>query len=185
MSVMTGRRANRLGRVPVHDGTGRQCVARRAGDCRARTRRAVLPAGFSGQFENLGQGRVYYAFDRTKNAAECRYDPRLPLIWSVDFNVNPMCSVIAQRVGETVYVLDELVLPDSNTPAACEEFLHRTQPWWSRGRRSDPQVSRRRDGRQADERCFAHRLEDHPRLLRFRKRRCSTPRFGWAPRIRR
>jgi hypothetical protein len=85
---------------------------------------------FQASFENLGQGRVYYAFDRTKNVAQCRYDPRLPLIWSVDFNVNPMCSVIAQRAGETVYVLDELVLPDSNTPAACDEFLRRTQPWW-------------------------------------------------------
>jgi len=33
-----------------------------------------------------------------------------------------MCAVVAQRVGESVYVLDELVLPDSNTPAACEAF---------------------------------------------------------------
>jgi hypothetical protein len=88
---------------------------------------------FQASFENLGQGRVYYAFDRTKNVAASRYDPRVPLVWSVDFNVNPMCSVMAQRVGETVYVLDELVLPDSNTPAACEEFLRRTKPWWSGG----------------------------------------------------
>ncbi|MGI8959281.1 MAG: terminase large subunit domain-containing protein [Bryobacteraceae bacterium] len=86
---------------------------------------------FQASFEHLGQGRVYYGFDRTRNVAECRYRPGVPVIWSVDFNVNPMCSVVAQRVADTVYVLDELVLPDSNTPAACEEFLRRTQPWWS------------------------------------------------------
>jgi hypothetical protein len=28
-----------------------------------------------------------------------------------------------------VYILDELVLPNSNTLAACEEFLSRTRPW--------------------------------------------------------
>ena len=38
-----------------------------------------------------------------------------------------MCSVLAQRVDHTVYVLDELVLPDSNTPAACAAFLDRTK----------------------------------------------------------
>jgi hypothetical protein len=44
-----------------------------------------------------------------------------------------MCSILAQRVGDTVYVLDELVLPDSNTPAACEAFLQRTQHLWEKG----------------------------------------------------
>ena len=85
---------------------------------------------FQASFENLGQGRAYYAFERSGNVLECRYHPGVPLIWSVDFNVNPMCSILAQRVGETVYVLEEIVLPDSNTPAACEAFLHRTQHLW-------------------------------------------------------
>jgi hypothetical protein len=85
---------------------------------------------FQASFENLGQGRAYYAFERSGNVLECRYHPGVPLIWSVDFNVNPMCSILAQRVGEMVYVLEEVVLPDSNTPAACEVFLHRTQHLW-------------------------------------------------------
>jgi len=85
---------------------------------------------FQASFENLGQGRAYYAFERSGNVLECRYHPGVPLIWSVDFNVNPMCSIVAQRVGETVYVLEEIVLPDSNTPAACEAFLHRTKYLW-------------------------------------------------------
>jgi hypothetical protein len=43
-----------------------------------------------------------------------------------------MCSVIGQRIGDQVRILTELVLPDSNTWAACEEFLARTAPWTSR-----------------------------------------------------
>jgi Terminase large subunit, T4likevirus-type, N-terminal len=88
---------------------------------------------FQASFEHLGQGRVYYAFERSGNVRECGYQPGVPLIWSVDFNVNPMCSVVTQRVGDTVYVLDELVLPDSNTPAACEAFLDRTKHLWEAG----------------------------------------------------
>ena len=88
---------------------------------------------FQASFEHLGQGRVYYAFERSGNVRECQYQPGVPLVWSVDFNVHPMCSIVAQRVRDTVYVLDELVLPDSNTPAACEAFLDRTKRIWETG----------------------------------------------------
>ncbi len=33
-----------------------------------------------------------------------------PLLWALDFNVDPMCSVVAQVEGEGVTVLDEIVL---------------------------------------------------------------------------
>jgi hypothetical protein len=58
--------------------------------------------------------------------------PLLPLFWSLDFNINPMCAVIGQRDGEWVQILDEIVLSDSNTAAACEEFLKRAEPWLRR-----------------------------------------------------
>jgi hypothetical protein len=86
---------------------------------------------FQASFENLTAGMVYYAFDRTRNVEPLRYNPRLPLFWSLDFNINPMCSVIGQRDGDYVYVLDELALPDSNTWAACEAFLGRIARWGS------------------------------------------------------
>ena len=81
---------------------------------------------------------MYYAFDRAVHGLACSYNPRLPLSWSLDFNVNPMCSVIAQveslaepgwtgRRVEIVHVLDEIVLRDSNTRAACDEFAKRCQ----------------------------------------------------------
>ena len=78
---------------------------------------------FQASFENLNAGRVYHAFDPAKNVEQVRYNQQLPLFWSLDFNVNPMCSVIGQRDGEKVYVLDELVLPDSNTYKACDAFM--------------------------------------------------------------
>ncbi len=89
---------------------------------------------FQASFENLTGGVVYYAFDRTKNVEPLRYNPQLPLFWSLDFNVNPMCAVIGQREGDRVYILDELVLPDSNTPAACQAFCE----WIAHSRQNTP-----------------------------------------------
>src|SRR5204863_1591945 len=46
-------------------------------------------------FENYA-GLVYYAFDRENNVAPQRYNPLLAICWALDFNLNPMSSVIAQ-----------------------------------------------------------------------------------------
>ncbi len=51
---------------------------------------------FRASFENLTGGLVYYAFDRTRNVEPQRYNRGLPLFWALDFNINPMCSVICQ-----------------------------------------------------------------------------------------
>ena len=84
---------------------------------------------FRASFENLTSGMAYYAFDRTENVRTLRHNPQLPLFWSLDFNVNPMCSVIGQRDGDCVHILDELSLKDSNTLAACEEFRKKIAPY--------------------------------------------------------
>jgi hypothetical protein len=84
---------------------------------------------YQASFESQGTGIAYYAFDRRHNVRPLRYDPKLPLFWALDFNMNPLCSVVGQMVSGGVHILDELVLPDSHTLAACEEFLSRTKPW--------------------------------------------------------
>jgi hypothetical protein len=84
---------------------------------------------FQASFENVGVGLAYYAFDRTLNVRVLRYDPKQPLFWALDFNMNPLCSVLGQNYNGKVFILDELILPDSRTLAACEEFLERTQKW--------------------------------------------------------
>lgn len=90
-----------------------------------------------GEYLSLTSGSAYYAFDRKLNVREVGYDHRLPLAWALDFNLNPMCSVIGQVEDKSdpmefaitgkrnleIRVLDEICLHDSNTPEACQEFV--------------------------------------------------------------
>mgnify|MGYP005843687073 CR=1 FL=1 len=78
-----------------------------------------------GEYLNIQQGRVYEPFERAVHLQETAMDPKSPLLWALDFNVDPMCSVVAQiRRGE-VKILDEIVLSRASTVAACEEFANR------------------------------------------------------------
>jgi len=78
-----------------------------------------------GQYLEMNAGRVYHAFDRAGNVGELSVDTRLPLMWALDFNVDPMASVVAQLSGGEIRVLDEIVLPRATTMEACEEFSRR------------------------------------------------------------
>jgi len=78
-----------------------------------------------GEYLNISGGRVYHGFERGEHVAELKVKPGLPLKWALDFNVNPMCSVVAQIEGETVQVLEEIVLERASTEQACEEFAAR------------------------------------------------------------
>jgi hypothetical protein len=78
-----------------------------------------------GEYLSLNAGRVYEAFDRGRNMRDVAIDPALPLLWALDFNVDPMCSVLAQRSGAEIRVIDEIVLRRASTTEACEEFRSR------------------------------------------------------------
>jgi len=95
---------------------------------------------YQASFESLGTGLVYYAFDRELNVRPCSRNPAAPLFWALDFNVNPMCSVLGQTINGVVRILDELILPHSYTIAAWEEFLARTQKWLTKGNRLNVSV---------------------------------------------
>ena len=75
-----------------------------------------------GEYVNSSGGRVYGQFDRKLQVRDVGVNASAPLLWALDFNVDPMCSVIAQVTGETVQVLDEIVLSRATTRQACEEF---------------------------------------------------------------
>ncbi|MFP4058839.1 MAG: phage terminase large subunit, partial [Candidatus Brocadiia bacterium] len=76
-----------------------------------------------GQFLNVAQGRVYYAFDRAVHVTEAaELVPGQPLYWSLDFNVTPMTAVVAQADERGLRVVDELWRVDSNTPDMCRAF---------------------------------------------------------------
>lgn len=78
-----------------------------------------------GEYLNIFSGQAYYSFDRKENVSAVEFNPRLPICWAMDFNVNPMASVISQIDGEYVRVLEEIVLPNSNTRQSCETFKER------------------------------------------------------------
>jgi hypothetical protein len=78
-----------------------------------------------GKYLELSAGRVYFAFSREGNVADVEIAVKQPLLWALDFNVDPMSSVVAQVDGEEVRVLDEIVLNRASTYQACEEFGNR------------------------------------------------------------
>jgi hypothetical protein len=78
-----------------------------------------------GRYLNVTEGQVYHCFERSRNVAETKADPWQPLAWSLDFNVEPMCSVVAQVRNGAIHVIDEIVMGRATTPEVCQEFLRR------------------------------------------------------------
>ena len=97
--------------------------------------------------EKSREGLAYFAFSPEHSVRDCIYNPKLPICWALDFNVDPMCSVIAQvekeripasidwlkgrRVEDihrkVIRILDEIYLQNSSTQAACHEFIQRVR----------------------------------------------------------
>lgn len=63
---------------------------------------------------NIAQGQAYYQFNRDVIGTTIR-NSSFPVFAFTDFNVNPLCSVIAQYYQDHFYVLDEIYLTNSNT----------------------------------------------------------------------
>lgn len=86
-----------------------------------------------GKYLSIFAGQVYYAFDRARNVSPVQFDPQRPICWTLDFNVNPAASVVGQLFGQfphrTFNALQEIVLPNSNTLAACRVFRERIQAY--------------------------------------------------------
>ena len=91
-----------------------------------------------GEYLDVFGGNAYYAFS-DENIEKAKYNPNLPLCWTLDFNVDPMCSLICQveeykrtswaqasyECRKVLHVLDEIILPNSNTIEAAEQFIQR------------------------------------------------------------
>jgi hypothetical protein len=74
-----------------------------------------------GEYLNITQGRVYDCFDRDRNVRPSELNRQKPLYWSLDFNVSPLCSVLAQEGNDgDVYVFDEICLDNSTIAEAVE-----------------------------------------------------------------
>lgn len=92
------------------------------------------PATITEAFTVNPAGRAYRSFERHVHLDEkgerCAYRKELPLLLSLDFNVNPMTASIHQIVRDaasntkTLVTLDELWLEDSGTDELCRKFVH-------------------------------------------------------------
>lgn len=82
-----------------------------------------------GEYVSPRDGLVYTAFDRAVNVGLVSRDESRPLLWALDFNVDPMSSVVAQMQGKQLVVLDEIVLSRASTWDACREFVRRYPSW--------------------------------------------------------
>ncbi|MEE8386163.1 MAG: hypothetical protein V3S01_09615, partial [Dehalococcoidia bacterium] len=80
-----------------------------------------------GEYVNVRTGSIYYTFDRSIHVGDAyTYDPTLPLLWGLDFNVEPLCSVVCQEHQGSLWVIDEVVSPTcGRTAELVEEFARR------------------------------------------------------------
>jgi hypothetical protein len=81
-----------------------------------------------GQYLHMRGGLVYHTFDRKDHVMDLRPDPYVPLLWALDFNVDPMSSVVAQIRRGKVCVLAEIVLRHATTEEACAAFYAKFGP---------------------------------------------------------
>ena len=86
----------------------------------------LLRAYLNGEFVNLQQGQTYN-FDRERNVRPTKYDPKLPKHIGMDWNVDPLCSVLWQKYNQkpNIRVFDSISLSHSGegdllTERMCE-----------------------------------------------------------------
>lgn len=81
----------------------------------------------------IGGARAYPGFIRSLHVGEQpEINPRLPLCWIWDFNVEPLVSLIGQKDKRTFRVFRELILDEGSIPEMCEMFrqvhpIHRAE----------------------------------------------------------
>lgn len=80
---------------------------------------------FEASFETMS-GRVYYPFDRKVHVQKLEFNPKLPIWVGMDFNIDPMSTVVYQpQPNGELWAIDEVVLFGSNTEEICEELEKR------------------------------------------------------------
>lgn len=80
---------------------------------------------FEASFVNMS-GRVYYAFDRVKHVGKYKFNPTLPIYIGMDFNIDPMSSIILQEQPDgEIWGVDEAILFGSNVQETADELSRR------------------------------------------------------------
>lgn len=77
---------------------------------------------FEASFESMS-GRVYHPFDRQLHVGQYAFNPKLPIWVGMDFNIDPMSTVIFQpQPNGELWAVNEIVLFGSNTEEICAEL---------------------------------------------------------------
>ena len=71
-----------------------------------------------GEFTDINEGSIYYAFKRHDHTEKLT-KAKAPLWAGMDFNVSPMTCVIGQIYDDTLHIIDEFFLKNSNTDEMC------------------------------------------------------------------
>ena len=77
-----------------------------------------------GCFGDYTKGVITKGFS-AENIRNVNYFPDLPVHISCDFNVDPMCWVLAHKTHDKVFFFDEIILENTTTFLAAEEFYSR------------------------------------------------------------
>ena len=86
-------------------------------------RETLDPKDYAEQFDARWQtagGGIFHAYDSEYNVRPCKYDQKMPICVGQDFNVDPMCWILAHKHGDRLEVFDELFLRDCHTQKALD-----------------------------------------------------------------
>ncbi len=84
-----------------------------------------------GEFTDESEGSIYHAFRREDHVISITRSPRHPIVVGMDFNVNPMTAVICQLYDDSLYVIDEIYLENSNTHEMTQVLKQKYGPGWT------------------------------------------------------
>jgi hypothetical protein len=85
-----------------------------------------------GEYLNIFAGACYHAFDAARCAEKrTEFEPNLGgLAWALDFNIDPMASLICQTKGpRRLDVLREITIHAGTAERMCDAFLAAAQPY--------------------------------------------------------
>lgn len=105
------------------------------------TQNIYLPDGFCDELKKIYDEQYYKIFVLAQNGEynnglvikdfgvdnikDIKYQPEMDLHISCDFNVDPMCWVLAHKTEDKVFYFDEIAMENTTTAKACEEFCRR------------------------------------------------------------
>lgn len=77
-----------------------------------------------GEFGDYTSGLVVKGFTN-ENIKELHYQPELTLHLTWDFNVDPMSCIVAHKIDDEVYFIDEFILENSTTESTINSVIER------------------------------------------------------------